>query len=371
MPSLVYVAFSLLGGCTVALLCLVYHAFSGPVSVLRLFIACLIAMILAAMPIPVGFGLYHHQASLRTWTVICYICLDALSVAQVITQAGLWRVLQNLRLQHGSHFAGIRHSGILRRLGCPIIWTIPVLAALVPCIVSLALNGDNRPLVVGLVFHSLWPFALVLIWLIPSNLSFRWMAGLAVELLLGITPVCTVVLLFKSKEMVFLFCLAVSILARVINRSSSTFDPIPVDATPSTSNLVDGPPLDSLTIGVFGSGAQKWLTSHPSNILDVTVSKTSYKVVTVAEPMRTQMHGCIFLLPNRITGQDSRKLEELDKLSKPMIVLTDENKTDLEKIWTTTDDDKEVWGLVIKAIVSQLGRRDISEFDTTIPVNTG
>lgn len=96
------------------------------------------------------------------------------------------------------------YSGILRRLGRLIIWTIPVLAALVPCIVSLALNGDNRPLVVGLVFHSLWPFALVLIWLIQSNRSFRWMAGLAVELLLGLAPVCTVVLLFKSKDVVFL-----------------------------------------------------------------------------------------------------------------------------------------------------------------------
>ncbi|KAH6959679.1 hypothetical protein BKA56DRAFT_600834 [Ilyonectria sp. MPI-CAGE-AT-0026] len=108
MDSLVYVAFSLLGVCTVALLCLVYHAFSGPVSVLRLFIACLIAVILAAMPIPVGFGLYHHQANLRTWTVICYICLDVREIQPLKDVRWLFRLCpspkSSYRLDFGAFF---------------------------------------------------------------------------------------------------------------------------------------------------------------------------------------------------------------------------------------------------------------------------
>lgn len=77
-----------------------------------------------------------------------------------------------------------------------------MLAALVPCVVSLALRGNIRPLVVGLVSHSLWAFALMFIWL--SGRSFWWKAGLAVELVLGLVPACTVVFLFKRKDVEFL-----------------------------------------------------------------------------------------------------------------------------------------------------------------------
>lgn len=146
----------------------------------------------------------------------------------------------------------------------------------------------------------------------------------------------------------------------------------PPTRTPTASSTTTQVSLNSLIVGVFGSGAAQWLESHRPSIPNVTVGKKIYRVDALAEPTLTD--GCIVLVSDKTMRNDLKKIRELDELGKPVIVLrrflTDRKKTGLEKDWKTTDEEKEVWGLVTKAIVRQMRVRGVSKFDiTATPVN--